>query len=118
MMLRRRPAALLGLLLLVVLGGLAVAQIAIRNREGSVTFVDPDEGYRPERYGVPDWEVKKHMPDDLFTFVRVRYESSPSVPPFLSLSFHPLFISLSLCTPSDPHLAFTFPIVFLVPPLA
>ncbi|MFC7336700.1 DUF4159 domain-containing protein [Haloferula chungangensis] len=29
----------------------------------------------PSRNGVPDWEVKPHMPDDLFTFVRIRYSS-------------------------------------------
>ena len=78
-MIPRRLLTLCSLLSVLVLAGFAVAQIAVRNRDGSISYIDPDdEEYRPERYGVPDWEVKKHMPDDVFTFVRIRYHSDHS----------------------------------------
>jgi hypothetical protein len=50
-----------------VLGGLAVAQ-----RNGPFARAD-QPGFI--RNGVPDWEVKSHMPDDVFTFVRIQYDS-------------------------------------------
>ncbi len=52
-------------LLLVVLG-LAVICSAQRYRR-------PDPS---DRAGVPDWEVDKEFPKDIFTFVRVQYDSS------------------------------------------
>ena len=51
------------------LGGLALAQ---RNRGG----FDPFGQGVVDRNGVPDWEVKDHMPDDVFTFVRIKYNSN------------------------------------------
>ncbi|WP_193212125.1 DUF4159 domain-containing protein [Luteolibacter marinus] len=54
--------------------GVVLAQFGGWGRRGH--FDDDEPGGRPSRNGVPDWEVKKHMPDDLFTFVRVRYSSS------------------------------------------
>lgn len=54
------------LLLLLVLGSLAFAQ-RWRN------WV-PDENQRPQRNGVPDWKVNPHMPGDVFTFVRLKYD--------------------------------------------
>jgi hypothetical protein len=60
-------------LIAVVLAGVALAQFGRGWRQGG--FDDTLDGGRPDRYGVPDWEVKRHMPDDLFTFVRVRYRS-------------------------------------------
>ncbi len=32
-------------------------------------------GYEPRR-GVPEWELDQQMPDDVFTFVRIRYSSN------------------------------------------
>ena len=32
----------------------------------------PSEG----RHGVPDWQLNKEMPRDVFTFVRIRYSSN------------------------------------------
>lgn len=52
----------------IVLGGLALAQ---RNRGG----FDSDPFGDSDRNGVPDWQVNDHMPDDVFTFVRIKYES-------------------------------------------
>ena len=50
-----------------LLSGLAIAQ---RNRG----FGNPGGGFG-DRNGVPDWQVKDHMPDDVFTFVRIKYDS-------------------------------------------
>jgi len=55
------------LLLLAILGSLALAQ---RWRNWT-----PDPDVRPDRNGVPDWEVNKHMPNDVFTYVRLKYDS-------------------------------------------
>jgi hypothetical protein len=51
-----------------VLGGLALAQ---RDRGGFIQRLFGGS----DRNGVPDWQVKDHMPDDVFTFVRIKYES-------------------------------------------
>jgi hypothetical protein len=59
-----------------VLGGLAVAQFVEIQRNRIDSILEPQvQEYRPERHGVPDWEVKQHLPEDLFTFVRIRYSS-------------------------------------------
>ena len=43
---------------------------------GGVAFAQPDWEVDPEdRGGVPLWEVDKEHPDDLFTFVRIKYAS-------------------------------------------
>jgi hypothetical protein len=74
-MITRRHLHALGLLTLLILAGFAVAQRGFRDRWRP--HYDPDDPeFRPERGGVPDWEVAKHMPDDVFTFVRIRYQSS------------------------------------------
>ncbi len=71
-MTRPRPLFALGLAAVLMVAGFSVAQ---RFRERWEPY-DPDqEGFRPHRYGVPDWEIPKHMPDDVFTFVRIRYQS-------------------------------------------
>ena len=63
-------AKIMGVVLLgVVTAGLGLAQF------GRGWFDPSDDNDPPFRNGVPDWEVKSHMPDDLFTFVRVRYSS-------------------------------------------
>lgn len=51
---------------LLLLGLMALAQ---RWREP----FDPSK--EVDRKGIPDWEVQAHMPDDVFTFVRIQYES-------------------------------------------
>jgi len=60
--------------LLIGLGSLALAQIVIRRPNGQLVIINDDEG-RPMRNGVPDWQLKDHMPDDAFTFVRLRYDN-------------------------------------------
>lgn len=70
---RRHPLQAAALIALLVITGLAVAQRGFRRH-----WEEPDydaEDYRPNRYDVPDWEIPKHMPDDVFTFVRLRYTS-------------------------------------------
>lgn len=72
----RPVSAAAGLLLLVALGGWAVAQMmGSRDRRFGRDADVSSEDYRPDRYGVPDWEVAPHMPGDVFTFVRIRYQS-------------------------------------------
>lgn len=68
---RTVAAVLLGLLVT----GAALAQYGRGWRDGRDGRDRDSLGGRPERYGVPDWTVKPHMPDDLFTFARVRYSS-------------------------------------------
>ena len=51
-----------------LIGGLVLAQ---RDRGGFDADPFDDDG----RKGVPDWQVKDHMPDDVFTFVRIKYDS-------------------------------------------
>lgn len=76
-MITPRSLCLLGLLSALIVTSLALAQRGWRERgRGWDRYDDPTgEGYRPRRDGVPDWEVPKHMPDDVFTFVRVKYVS-------------------------------------------
>ncbi|MBV69967.1 MAG: transmembrane prediction [Myxococcales bacterium] len=52
----------------VLLGSLVLAQ---RNR-GDFGRGSLEDSYRN---GVPDWQVKDHMPDDVFTFVRIKFDS-------------------------------------------
>ena len=73
-MIIHRPLHTFGFAALLILAGIAVAQRGFRDRWDD--YQDPtEEGYRPRRDGVPDWELPKHMPDDVFTFVRVKYRS-------------------------------------------
>ena len=69
----RRPLTLLGLVALLILAGIAVAQRGFRRQWDQPDYDAAD--FRPEREGVPDWDVPRHMPDDVFTFVRIRYGS-------------------------------------------
>jgi hypothetical protein len=71
-MIPHRPLHTAAFLALLVLTGIAVAQRGFRGWD-EPNF--PAEGQRPERYDVPDWDLPKHMPDDVFTFVRIRYNS-------------------------------------------
>ena len=54
---------------LFVAAGIAVAQFGRRERRGNEREIY-------SRNGVPDWKVAQHMPDDVFTFVRIRYQSN------------------------------------------
>ncbi|MBM3832218.1 MAG: DUF4159 domain-containing protein [Verrucomicrobia bacterium] len=36
----------------------------------------PVEGERPPRQGIPDWELERNFKKDVFTFVRVKYDSA------------------------------------------
>ncbi len=59
----------------IIMLGLIAAGAALAQFGGWRDRRDIDFGGRPDRQGVPDWEVAEHMPDDLFTFVRIRYSS-------------------------------------------
>lgn len=59
---------LIALVILVVLAGAVVAQ-----RYGGAP--DPTESARHYRSQFPDWEVDQQFPDDVFTFVRIKYDS-------------------------------------------
>lgn len=50
----------------------ASALLAQRGRRGFNAF---DPNAPPERNGVPEWEVNPEMPEDVFTFVRLRFDS-------------------------------------------
>ncbi len=54
-----------------VLLTLLVASFAFAQRGGSWRT----GGATTDRYGVPDWEVDENFPGDLFTFVRIKYQS-------------------------------------------
>ncbi len=69
-----RRRAILGIAALLSLGA-ALAQFGRGWDDGRRGDDRWDDGGRPDRRGVPDWEVEPHLPDDLFTFVRVRYSS-------------------------------------------
>ncbi len=60
----RRIAIILGAAMLLVATG-AVAQRGWRGNRSPTT----------DRFGVPDWEVDEKFKHDLFTFVRIKYES-------------------------------------------
>ncbi len=62
--LRRRLISVL--LLSALLVGVAVAQRGRWGRGGGITN---------DRYGVPDWEFDERFPHDMFTFVRIKYDS-------------------------------------------
>ena len=66
----RTPRAITSITILaaLALGGLALAQ----HRRGP----DPFQRFGGDRNGVPDWQVKDDMPDDVFTFVRIKYNSN------------------------------------------
>lgn len=72
-MISSRPLYTIALGCVVVLTGIALAQRGFRRNWDAPRF--GEEGYRPERYDVPDWDLPKHMPDDVFTFVRLRFSS-------------------------------------------
>ncbi|MBB3204373.1 hypothetical protein FHS27_000137 [Rhodopirellula rubra] len=62
----RSRVAIVVLLLGGMIGGVAFAQRGRWWRDGGITT---------DRFGVPDWEVDEHFPGDLFTFVRIKYDS-------------------------------------------
>ena len=61
---------ILTILVLLAVTGAVVAQFDRRGRG----WRDPDDVTIYDRKGVPDWEVAPHMPHDVFTFVRVKYQ--------------------------------------------
>ena len=63
---RRRNVILLLLIAIVVMAGVTVGQRRWRGRERW----DPDD-----RRGVDDWEIDQDFKKDVFTFVRIRYDS-------------------------------------------
>ena len=62
------------LVTLVLLSGFALAQIIFQRPDGSIIILEDNGQERPFRNGVPDWEVRQHMPGDVFTFVRLEYD--------------------------------------------
>ena len=71
---------LLAFAALVLLAGVATVVVAQRGYGSRGYGGYRGYGYRfdggeVDRNGVPDWDVDKHFPDDVFTFVRVRYDS-------------------------------------------
>ena len=72
-MIPHRPLSALALGALFILAGFAVAQRGFRRQWNEPNYTE--EGYRPQRYDVPDWEVPKHMPDGVFTFDLIHYNS-------------------------------------------
>jgi len=64
------------ILLLLCAAGVAIAQFGDRRRGRSHRGWDPDDTTIYDRRGIPDWEVAPHMPDDVFTFVRIKYDSN------------------------------------------
>ncbi|MEM0896020.1 MAG: DUF4159 domain-containing protein [Verrucomicrobiota bacterium] len=58
---------------LLITVGAVVAQFERRNRGWRG---NPDDVTIYDRNGVPDWEVAPHMPHDVFTFVRIKYQTN------------------------------------------
>lgn len=117
------------LLLLLSISGSSFAQRDLwsgrgRWRQREVTEI------RFDRRGVPDWEVNDQFPDDVFTFVRLRYDShrgwgkwatdypdsdlnfSFRLQQLTSLKVNPDPIFLEL---SDPRL-FDYPMIYIIEP--
>ncbi|MCO8125356.1 DUF4159 domain-containing protein [Stieleria sp. TO1_6] len=65
----RRRIATVSVLLVATLLGLTSLTLAQWGRRGRARSIEED------RRGVPDWEVDRRFPGDLFTFARVRYDS-------------------------------------------
>jgi len=77
--LTRRPLAVAivaGCLAAVVIGA-ALAQFGpgFGGRGGRMRRGSPLNGVPSDRAGVPDWKVSERFPEDVFTFVRVQYDS-------------------------------------------
>ena len=70
---RRLILAALLCLLAVAVGGLALAQSGLAGARWR--FASPLDGIPADRAGVPDWKVDEQFKDDVFTFVRVQYDS-------------------------------------------
>ena len=58
--------------LLAAVGGLALAQ---PDWPGQWRFRSPLDGLPADRAGVPDWKIDERFKNDVFTFVRVQYNS-------------------------------------------
>jgi len=76
-MISRRRRLSFGVLAIVLVAGLALAQ-----RRGGGYFGGSEHGYgwdvdpaTVDRGGVPVWDVDPHFKNDVFTFVRIRYHS-------------------------------------------
>lgn len=60
----------------VILAGAALAQFGPGwGRGGRGRRMSPMNGLPTDRAGVPDWKVGERFPEDVFTFVRVQYDS-------------------------------------------
>lgn len=88
------------------------------------------EGVRPDRQGVPDWKLDEDFEDDVFTFVRIRYNSynqwgkwrtdypdaelnfSYRLQQLTSMHVHPDGVVLEL---TDPKL-FDYPFIYIIEP--
>jgi hypothetical protein len=123
-MIGKRTFAAMALALLVLITGVAVAQRRW-NR-------DPDRWRQVGRGNVPQWETNQQFPDDVFTFVRIKYEShnygsgggwatdfrdsdlnfSLRLQQLTSLKVNPEPIVLEL---TDPEL-FDYPFIYIIEP--
>jgi hypothetical protein len=74
---RRLALSALALMLAIATGAALAQQFGGRGRgRGYGGFPRTPPGVMPaDRAGVPDWEIDKHFPNDVFTFVRVEYDS-------------------------------------------
>lgn len=123
-MLPKRRLLDLGLVALILISTVAFAQ------RGRWRPEIPGPGERPYRAGVPDWKVPPHMPEDVFTFVRIKYTSQwrrgrwatdyPSsdlnfsyrLQELTSMEVHPDGKILEL---TDPEL-FNYPFIYIIEP--
>ena len=119
---KNRFIAAASILLLLVLAAVVVGQRGRRNR-----YFDPD---RPvDRGGVPNWENDPQFKSDIFTFVRIRYNSyagwkwatdypdselnfSYRLQQLTSMKVHPEGLILEL---TDPRL-FDYPFIYIIEP--
>ncbi len=95
---RHHPRFLAALMLCLLSAGIIVCQVALGEDDdddvdsGKIEAVRFPDGFQPpqiaqrfnartrphahwDRRGVPDWDPPAHMPKDVFTFVRIRYDS-------------------------------------------
>ncbi len=125
---QRSIAVLIVSLLVVVVTSAAIAQYGRRGYYRERSMAGPDG--RPDRRGAPDWKLDANFKDDVFTFVRIQYDSygrwgkwqtdypdadlnfSYRLQQLTSMHTHPDGLIMRL---TDPKL-FDYPFIYIVEP--
>lgn len=126
----RRSSILSVCIAAAVLLTMSLSAAQFSQRRGRYRNFEYQEGVRPDRRGVPDWKLDEQFRDDVFTFVRIRYNSysnwgkwrvdypdadlnfSYRLQQLTSMHVHPDGLVLEL---TDPRL-FDYPFIYIVEP--